>query len=262
MSSGLLLLGVHKVPAGAAALTSFSETSFSASFSGGTSAGGGGIAFDNANSAKGTGVSSLTTSAWTIAGSNRLLVAGMGWSAGAPPNYSAIKWGGSGGTALTQVGSTLASGATHKLAMARLIAPTAASQTLYGELSGSTDEFCVGGASFTGVHQTTPLGTEVTNTGTGTSTTFTATVDVGSAASEVVIDMAYGGSDNTAPSTVTVAAGASQTMRWEQENVGNFNAGTQSSETGSATTTMSEDFTMGASVSYRWGIIGVGIKPA
>ena len=218
------------------------------------------IAFDNANSVKGTAVANLTTGAWTIAGSDRVLIAGMGWSDGTPATYTSIKWGGSGGTALTQIGSTLASGSFHRVAVARLIAPTAASQTLYGEVSAAQGEFCLGGVSFTGVHQTTPVGTEATATGSGTGTTFTATVDVSSAADEVVIDMAYGGSTSNA-GTQTIAVGAGQTMRWEQESIGTFQAGTQSTEPGAASVTMSEDYTITSSA-YAWGIIGVGIKPA
>lgn len=218
--------------------------------------------FDNVNSTQGTAVANLTTGAWTIAGSDRLLVAGLGWADGSPPTYSAIKWGGSGGTTLTQVGSTLSAGSFHRVAMARLIAPTAASQTLYGEVSGTTGELCVGGVSFTGVEQTTPLGTASTNTGSGSGTNFTATVDVTSASDEVVIDVAYAGTTSGGNGSCTVAVGAGQTMRWEQENISNFSAGTQSTEPGAGTVTMSEAFTFGITDAYAWGIIGVGIKPA
>ena len=220
------------------------------------------IAFDNANSVSGTSVSNLTTSAWTIAGSDRLLVAGMGWGDGTPGNYTAIKWGGSGGTSLTQVGSTVAGGSFHKVAMARLIAPTAASQTLYGEISAAAAAMAVGGVSFTGVDQTTPLGTSATNSGTGSDTTFTPTVNVSSATGEVVIDIAYGGSDDGTGTTLTISAGTGQTMRWEQESIATFDAGTMSTEAGAATVTMSHTFTFNNFQPWAWGIIGVGIKEA
>lgn len=220
------------------------------------------IAFDNANSVQGGGVTNVTTSAWAIAGSERVLVAGMGWADSSPPNYSAIKWGGSGGVALTQIGSTLAAGSFHKVAISRLIAPAAASQTLYGELSGTAGELCVGGSSFTGVHQTAPVGTAATNTGSGAAVSFTATVDVTSASGELVIDAAYAGTTEGDSSTCTVAVGAGQLQRWEQETISTFSCGTQSTEAGAATVTMSEVFTFNTSDAYAWGIIGVPLKPA
>jgi hypothetical protein len=220
------------------------------------------FAFDNANSVQGTSVANLTTSAWAIGGSSRILVAGMGWSSDPPPTYSAIKWGGSGGTSLTQIGSTIASGSFHRVALASLTAPAESTTTLYGELSGSAGEFCLGGVSYTGVNQSGPLGTAASNTGSGNGTTFTATVNVSSAGDEVVIDVAYGGSTDGGAANLAVAAGTSQTMRWEQENIASFSAGTQSTETGAGTTTMSEDFTFGGLNQYAWAIIGVPLKPA
>jgi hypothetical protein len=222
------------------------------------------IAFDNANSVQGAAVANLTTGAWTIAGSDRLLVAGMSWGDSTPTTYSAIKWGGSGGVTVTQEGSTLSAGSFHRVALARLIAPVAASQTLYGEVGASQNEICLGGVSFTGVDQATPLGTAATATGSGASNTFTTTVNVSSAAGEVVIDISYAGTTEGDSNTCTIAVGALQTMRWEQENIGpgsGFSAGTQSTEDGAASVTMSEDYTFNISDAYAWGIIGVGIKP-
>jgi hypothetical protein len=215
------------------------------------------IAFDNANSIAGTAVSNVTTSAWTIAGSDRLLVGGMYWSASTPPAYTAVKWEGSAGAALTQVGSTLTVSAFARLALARLIAPNAASGTLYGEVSATADVLGVGGSSFTGAHQTTPLGTAATNSGNSASPA-TATVDVSSAADELVTAVSAG--DRPIADSITIATGAGQTMRWENEVASSFTAGTQSTEPGAATVTMSEIYTSGGAVD--WGIIGVSIKPA
>ena len=218
-------------------------------------------AFDNANSVQGTAAANLTTTAWTIAGDNRLLIAGMVWSGGAPPAYSAMKWGGSGGTLLTQLGSTLAVGANLRVAMAYLIAPAAGSSTLYGEVAASTDEFCVGGVSVTGANQSTPLGTEVTNNGTTASSPATATVDVTSTlATDLIIDICGATQDGAAALTFTVGAG--QDMRWEQESIGSFSAGTQSTESGNGgPVTMSETITFTAP-NVTWGIIAVRILEA
>lgn len=218
------------------------------------------VAPDNANSVQGTGVANLTTSAWAIAGSDRVLVAGMVWSASVPPNYSAMKWDGSAGTALTQKGATLAIGANLKIALASLIAPVTGSKTLYGELSGTTDEFCVGGASVTGAHQTSPLGTAITSSATTAASPATATANtVVSASGELVIDIA--GATHGTADTLTVAVGAGQTLRWEQESIGTFSAGTQSTEPGAATVNMTEVFTAGGGT-IDWGIIAVSIAAA
>lgn len=214
------------------------------------------VAFDNADGAQGTGASSLETSAWTIAGSDRLLVAGMGWSAGSPPTYSAIKWGGSGGVSLTQVGSTLSQGF-GRLALARLIAPSASSAVLRGELSGSADEFCVGGVSFTGAHQTTPLGTAITNTGNGSSPVTATANNVVSDTNEMVVSAAF--STQSASGTVTVAVGSGQTQRWEEESIGAFSAGTQSTEPGASSVNMTEVFTASGGTA-DWMIFGVSVK--
>jgi len=218
-----------------------------------------GVAFDAANSVQGTVVANLTTSAWTISGSDRLLVAGMGWSGGGPPTYSAIKWDGSGGTALTQVGSTLSS-AGIRLAIARLIAPATGSKTLYGELSGAADEYCLGGVSATNANQSVPLGSAVTATGTGASSPFTAaTGSITSDSADLPIDFSYA-SREASSGTNTVTVGFNQTQRWKQESIGSFTAGTQSTGAGASSLVMSETFTT-SGTSITWGIIGVPIKP-
>lgn len=207
--------------------------------------------FDNSASTKGTATTSLTTAAWLISGTNRLLLAGMGWSAATPPNYSSVKWGGSGGTSLTQVGTTVALNF-GKCAMARLIAPTAASQTLFGSLSGTTDEMCLGGASWTGIDQTTPLGTS--NSATGTSTA--PSVNVTSVSGDTVQDMMYAGTGNS----TNIIKDATQTLIWEQESIGSapsLNGGGESYEVASGTST-----TMSWSIpeSQDWVIMGVALK--
>ena len=203
------------------------------------------IAFDASNSAQTTSAANLTTPAWTCAGSDRILIAAMGWSAQTVPNYSVMKWGGSGGTPLTQIGSTVVS-TDWKCAIAYLINPATGSNTLYGELTGVTDEFCVGGSTWTGVSQDIPLGTP--NNATGTSAT--PSVNVSSASNDVVIDMMY------CCSPAAITKDVSQTLIWKQENIGTYCGGGQSYEAGAPTVTMSWSIT-----SSLWIIIGVSIHP-
>lgn len=223
------------------------------------------IEFDAQNSEQVSGSATCETTDWTISGTNRILIAAMCWADSSPTNYSEIRWGGSGGTLLTQIGSTLAIGSFHRVALAYLINPSAATQKLWGQLTGAQNEFCVGGISFKGVHQSSPLGTEATNSGTGTGSTFSSTVNVSSASGELVVAVSIGGSTagGTSSCTVTVGAGQSATDRWEEENMGGgFSAGTMSTEGGAATVTMSENFTFSVSDDFAWGIIGVPLKPA
>ena len=130
-------------------------------------------------SATGTYVTSLTTPAWTCSGTNRYITAMMAW-ADIPltENYSSIKWGGSGGTSLSQIGSTLTLG-NSRLAIAGMVAPATGSNTLYGALSGGPYDFYLAGSTWTGVDQTNPIGTAVQNSGTSTSPNVTVSSETG-----------------------------------------------------------------------------------
>lgn len=221
------------------------------------------IAFDNQGSVTGAAVATLTTAAFTIAGANRIIVAGMGaLRIAGTPTHTGMKWGGSSGTAMTQIGSTLVVNALYSVSFWYLIAPAASSDTLYGAISAAADGFVIGGCSYTGVDQSVPLGTSASaSAGTNQTSPATATVDVSSAAGELVVDFGYAGSVAGSATSATVAVGAGQTMRWEQENILSGNqAATQSEEGGAATVTMSEVFTMNSDM--NWGIFAVPMKPA
>jgi hypothetical protein len=75
------------------------------------------------------------------------------------------------------------------------------------------------------------------------------------------VDASYGGSETGSTLSCVVAAGAGQTMRWEQENIAGYAAGTQSTEAGATTVTMSQDYTFDSSNIYVWLTIGIGVKP-
>jgi plastocyanin len=118
----------------------------------------------------------------------------------------------------------------------------------------------VGGVSFTGADQGTPLGTSASATGLGAASPATATVNVSSAADEIVIDSCCGDASSGVASSSTVVVGAGQTMRWEQENAAtNQVCGTQSTEPGAGTVTMSEVITTPGDT-VDWAIMGVSVK--
>lgn len=215
------------------------------------------IAYDNAQStSSASNVASLTTAAWTIAGANRLLMGGIMSGAGTPVNPSGMKWGGSSGTALTQRGSTVNCGSFGKVSQFSLVAPTAASQTLYGNWGSNQDETAIGGVSYTGVDQATPHGTQTTASGTGN----TPTVNISSAAGELVSDVVM--CLDQAGALTAFAAGAGQTERVKIASVGaaGFEAFGMSEEAGGVTVTMSWSATVSSGTNDDWAILGIPIK--
>ena len=95
----------------------------------------------------------------TVSGSNTYLLALVVSGAGSPVDPVSCKWGGSGGTAMTKVGTTLTFGTYWKATPYELVAPAAGTNTLYVDYGTNQDETGVIGVLYTGVDQTTPRGT-------------------------------------------------------------------------------------------------------
>lgn len=129
------------------------------------------------------------------------------------------------------------------------VAPAAGTQTVVLTLD-TTDssfvEFTMSIMTYTGVHQTTPLGTAATATG-GASP---ATVNVGSASGELVIDCA------TMNNGAFTSVGAGQTER-ERRQASDGGGAASSTEPGAASVTMSWP-----SDARPWAIACVPLKPA
>lgn len=142
---------------------------------------------------------------------------------------------------------------------------------LLGPTTGANDLVCTwagtsGGAKlitfvcqdFSGVHQSSAIGTAATATGTDN----TATVNVSSAEGEMVVDAISATNASGAPPTT--APGADQTEnttgpgRSAESNLGN--EGSLSYEAGAATVTMS--WTISDVTNERWAIAAVPLKPA
>lgn len=226
------------------------------------------IAYDNVSPDTATQVAgtSLTSAAWTIAGSDRLLFGFIGTAAGGGgAAHSGMKWGGSGGTALTQIGSTLTVGSPGRLSAWRLIAPTAASQTLYGNWAASQDESCIGGVSYTGVDQTTPVGTPATNTGSFAGVTSgNATVNVTTVSGDLVVACFWVVAQSAADPQMTPNGTPTPTGRYECEGAQLTYEALQVQEvvaTGT-TTTVSCQYSSGAAFSGDWGVIAFVVNAA
>jgi hypothetical protein len=160
------------------------------------------------------------------------------------------------GADLTPVG-TAQEGTGSRVEIWRLIAPDTGTHDVVVTFSANLDETAkVGVMTFTGVHQTAPLGTFVPNNG---NTLGPATVDVTSATNELVFDT-VGCSRVGSTGCQSLTVGALQTLRWsEQEPDGlGYRAG-GSTEPGAATVTMS--WTIGGTAASPWAIGSVPIKP-
>lgn len=223
------------------------------------------IAFDAASpdTSSNANVSSLTSGAFTIAGTNRLLIGAMAAGAGTVAAHSAMKWGGSGGTDLTQIGSSLNVGANGRLSVWRLIAPTAASQTLYGSYAAAQDETMIGGTSYTGVDQTTPVGTSVTNTGTLSGAGGNMTVNVTTAVGDVVFAAFFVLDGNGNSPLLTPNGTPAGTGRYEIEGAQLGFEALQMQEvvaTGTTTTVSCACAPTSGSLNADWGVIAFVIQ--
>lgn len=126
----------------------------------------------------------------------------------------------------------------------RLTAPATGANNVVVTFAAA-EEVVAGAISFTGVHQTTPIGTAAT----ATANSSTPTVDVSSETGGFVADV-------VSSFNRTFTVGASQTSRWEEENGGAFESGVGSTEPGAATVTMSWTLSAG----YTWCIGALPIK--
>lgn len=222
------------------------------------------IAFDNVcpDTESSAGTTQLTTGAWTIAGSDRVVfgVIASGDASGANPTSMDHP---TAGGALTQVGSTLNVGSHARLSLWRRIAPSTGSNTSHGDWAASQGEACIGMVSYTGVDQATPVGTPVTATGNvNIQTAFTATVNITTVVGDLVFAVAFYHEVSFSSSTTATPAGGS-TGRYDIEatQIGGWGA-MQCIElvaTGT-TTTMSVDFADASLRTGDWGIIAVVIN--
>jgi uncharacterized repeat protein (TIGR01451 family) len=189
----------------------------------------------------GVTISNFTTGA----GSNRLLLVGVSIDLNSPTAaISSISYG---AQSLTKVGD-VTNGSNERAEIWRLLNPPAGTANITVTMNGQAHNGLVAGAAtFSGVNQSTPLGTVVTNTGAST----TPTVTVSSASDEQVFAAVAAGQG-----VIFSAVGAGQTSRWNATDTADI-AGAASTKTGAASVTMSW-----TSSNVPWAIAGVSLKPA
>lgn len=215
------------------------------------------IAFDAAATPKfsAANVSNLTTAAFTIAGANRVLIVAVLSGAGTPLAPNAVKWGGSGGTSLTQIGSTVDINANCKLSLWQLVAPATGSNTVYVSWASAQDETAIVAASYTGVDQSTPVRTPVSATGTDEFTAVTVT----SVAADYVVDGVGFIDSNGAAMTMVVDAGQTSHGEVEGANLSYEGLGTSHEVAAGTSTTMNWTLSQNGAA---WGQIAVALVPS
>ena len=207
-------------------------------------AGGVPIVFDAFSSIATGGKATNHTWSHTVgaAGTNRILV--VGTSAESAVAVTGVTYA---AQALTKIGAQASlDGATAATELWYLIAPPTGPNDIVVTLSANK-KLAAGATSWTGVHQTTPLGTAVFAPG----NSLSASVDVTSATGEVVVDALA----NKSSTSRTV--GADQTQHWSV-NSGGKPSSAGSSEAGAGTVTMS--WTHGVAV--EWALGAVPLKQA
>lgn len=190
----------------------------------------------------------VLTFAHTTAGSDRILIVAVGIFSTQVTvlgvTYNAV--------AMTSIASIRTGGAF--LELWQLVAPAIGTNNVEVTLSDPPDRSqAVGAMSFTGVDQSTPLGTPVSGGGTG-SDNLTSLI-VASAVADLVID---GVAEQPDGAFGTLTVGAGQTERYKEPNPGNRVRTSGSTEPGAASVTMSWTFTGSLDHSH----IAVNLKSA
>ena len=176
-----------------------------------------GSGYDNA-----TGSNTASFSHTIGGGSDRILLYSFSSETAAKGDVTNVTYN---GVALTYSTYTVAAGEARVefWYMLEAALPAAGTYTVAATIAGTGTTFAHGASSWTGVHQTTPFGTIVTNSGSG----GTPTVTVNSATDEFVHDFV------TAKDASSLSADVSQDQRWSQLAAGEADVrGGGSSEAG------------------------------
>lgn len=186
------------------------------------------VAVDNTGAfASGTGVTSLTITSFAVgAGSNRLLFAGASqWKAS--DTVPSATFNTSENFTVHDAATIAESPGTRRATILKLVAPSNATANIVFSWGGGTvDEAVVGATSWTGVDQTTPLGTAVKNTNASASSSTVSVPNTSGDAVHDVISNDGGGSVNGTPT---------QTQRWRVLAATNTTQGAGQSAAGTGT---------------------------
>ena len=208
----------------------------------------GAVTLDAVSSVTDDGVNPLTFSHTVGTGSNRLLLVGVSWAISGedPQDILSVTYGGS---PMTEV-DYMEGGQNRRVAIYSLVAPVSGTANVVITFTDLVNPVA-GAVSFTGVDQSTPLGTANTANG-GQDGTTEATVNVDTEAGDLAFAVVAAGS--------TPTVGAGQSPLWSlATSTGNIVRGAGSTELASGTTT-TMSWTLASQAT--WGLVAVPIKPA
>lgn len=117
----------------------------------------------------------LESASFAVGGSNRVLYVFVATGAGTPVAPSAVKWGGSGGVSLSQIGTTIDHHANGKFSLWRLIAPAAQTATVHVTWPSAQDERYFIAYAAKDADQTTPNNTVAQASGSSNTPSVAAT---------------------------------------------------------------------------------------
>lgn len=177
---------------------------------------------------------------------------------------TAVKWGGSSGTALTKLAAGVAIGSFGNLSQWGLVAPANQSSTSFASWAAAPDEIFVQAVSYTGVDQVTPLrnsGVPNTNSATGqTGATVVMTVTVTNTQAGDVCVVVFHWADNGFHTPVASVAG-SNVLRSHNEQSDTGCAIVEFVATG-ASTVVTCTLTPTIASNIDWGGSGVALVTA
>lgn len=178
-------------------------------------AAGGGAAI-NTHIGVGGSATAIESASVSPSGSNRYM---FGVAAAYTGDTTAFKYGGTGGTSLTQVGTDTALGGVATVNFWDIAPGPTGSTTAYADIS-ATGSNAISAVFATGVNQATPAEALQTNTGTsdGFQSSMVATITVTGVESEQVVPVGLGILAQSGVTIVSVVAGANTTV--ERTDIG------------------------------------------
>ncbi|EMI15641.1 Laminin G, subdomain protein 2 domain protein [Rhodopirellula maiorica SM1] len=191
----------------------------------------------------GTSTGGTVTVSHATSGTNRLMLVGVSLNQAAGETVTSVTYGSQN---LTLVG--VEENGDARIEIWSLVAPDIGTANVQVNFSGTTDGNTVGVTTFTGVDQSTPLGTFASNSA---ASGGTATTTVTSAADEVVFSVVA--VDDTVD--YNLIPGTGQTERWDLLGGGDISGG-GSTQTGAASTNVEWTW----SGNDNWALGGVSIK--
>jgi hypothetical protein len=208
-----------------------------------------GVGMDTTTSGQTTGGSSITIS-HTTSGTNRLMLVGISINNDGSETVSSVTWK---GTENLSLFDTVSNADDARVEIWQLVNPSTGTGDVVITFSASLQQGAVAGVTtFTGVNQSTPLGTFASATGDNSSP---ATVDVTSATGELV----YGVVCVEYEPAIT---DPSQTELWNRSITGTTGStnGAASTEAGTGPT-VTTSWTISDTTYEHWAVGGVSINP-